>query len=386
MPQRILNDKSTKILVLIIFALALFLRVLELPKMGGDSDTFVNTVEEFLDGRNPYVYTVESFENKDPSFAGHGYAYLPTLLYLHIPIFLVAEETHIPFYALVKIPVILADLGVGFLLMKNLRRYGNFPMLFGLAAWFFNPHYPAGMDYVHWEPIPVFFTLLALQYLGKNDILAGVSYALAFSLKTFPIILFPLFLLKSRSKLKFLLSGALLGLAVSAPFLYDLPTYIQGAFFVHGERAVQGRPFLFFISYFGKLEFIQLVPIIWYKVAAILGGWLFSVFVLLPGVNRKTESLYSRLPRPVYEKLKVLLPKLGEKYTLTTLSFVIFYLFTPVLNRTYLLWIIPFLILSAAFQFKDRPRFYYLSVTAFYLFYLWYLSIWSYGFHESIPW
>jgi Gpi18-like mannosyltransferase len=52
--------------------------------------------------------------------------------------------------------------------------------------------------------------ILVPGYLEKDDIKAGIFYAISFSLKSFSLVFFPLFILKSKRKVKFLLAGLLL--------------------------------------------------------------------------------------------------------------------------------------------------------------------------------
>jgi len=276
----------------------------------------------------------------------------------------VSLVTAIPSSVLIKIPHLLADFGIGLLLYKMLRKENYYILLLGLFVWLFNPYIQVKSLYTYSDSIPILFMLLALHYLEKDDVLSGAFYALSIALKTFPIILLPIFLIQSKDKIKFILSGLIIAFAISVPFMKsvtDFTTYLDGAIFVHGSRAMQGRPFLFYISYFYKIELFQIIPLKIYTYFAMFSGMLVTTYLLL-----KT--------------------KLKDPYVLSTISFILFYLFTPVLNRTYLLWFMPVMIIGLSNILKDKKPIYYIaSLTGFYTFYHWYLSIWKDGFHIWHP-
>ena len=183
-------------------------------------------------------------------------------------------------------------------------------------------------------------------------------FAVSFSFKAFPVILFPMFFIKSNNKLLFLLGGASLALLISIPFMKNLDsfwTYIQGAILVHGVRDPQGRPILFMTNNFLGLPPYSLKLAAIYKYLSIIISWLVTSYLLL--------------------KRKVV-----DKYILSVISFSLFYLFTPVLARTYMLWFIPLYVIGMYEVFKNKKRvWYYASLVAFYAFYATYLFFWSHG-------
>jgi hypothetical protein len=72
--------------------------------------------------------------------------------------------------------------------------------------------------------------------------------------------------------------------------------------------------------------------------------------------------------------------KVQDKFVLSATAFLTFYIFTPVLNRTYLIWWIPFMILASFELSKKKTWLYFVLLAAFYIFYAWYLSQWFRGF------
>lgn len=359
-----------KVLILaIILCFAVGKRIPLYNQVGKDIYAYEKALSDLIDGINPYIWTIKSYNQDDPS--NHGFAYLPVLMYIFWPFFILHLITSIPFAYLMKIPVLLADIGIGLLLIKHLYQKSFPATVFSLAVWFFNPYFFLKDSYVFTDPVPILFVLLALYFLEKDNVATGAFYALAVGAKTFPVILLPIFLLKVKNKLHFLLAGVIIALAISLPFLNDLKTYLAGALFVHGERYLQGRPFLFYISYNYKIELFQIIPFKVYTYLAIFSGWVLTAMIYL------------------WQKFKptiLLAADFYNKYVLGTLSFLGFYLFTPVLNRTYLVWFLPVFILGAfEFLHKRWKPTYYLVLIFFWGFYYWYLIQWKDGYHIRHP-
>ncbi|MFC1624961.1 hypothetical protein ACFL15_01140, partial [Patescibacteria group bacterium] len=135
----------------------------------------------------------------------------------------------------------------------------------------------------------------------------------------------------------------------------DIQNYIKGSLLVHRDRDPQGRPFLFLIKWFTALPIFSVALARIYVYVATFGGWVVTSFLYLT-------------------------KKVKDVYILSMISFLIFFIFTPVLNRTYLIWFIPFLILGLERVFKNKCRAAFLaSIVLFYVFYAWYLSLWVRG-------
>lgn len=358
------ESKLIRITVLIfLLYFALQTRFSLFSQSGKDIDAYKRAVEDFLEGRNPYTWTIESYSNpNDPG--NHGFAYLPGILYINMFLFLASAIYKIPLEFLWKLPIFLADAGVAALIIKQLYKKSFWAMLLGLFVWLFNPYIFYKNNYVANDPIPIFFMFLSLIYLEKDSVLSGTFYAFSIALKTFPIILFPILFFKSQNKLKFLTACLIIGLFVSFPFMRsvsDFNTYIKGALLIHTDRFVQGRPFLYYVSYYYKIEFFRIIPFGVYTFLATFSGWLVSTVLI---VARKVKNTF----------------------TLSTVSFLCFYLFTPVLNRTYLMWFIPVLIFGLFNSFYSKYKFvYYFVLFTYYFFYYWYLSQWKDGFHIWHP-
>ncbi|MFZ5425140.1 MAG: glycosyltransferase 87 family protein [Patescibacteria group bacterium] len=378
------------IIVLLILIIASIQRVQLFYQIGGDSNTYINAVTDFIEGENPYKNTVASFNNLDSDPGNKGFAYLPGLLYLNsflMSLFLYVNKAAfpcdqtlhlgvngcVPLNYFWKIPVLLADLGIGILLVKELYKKNYLALIFSLLFWYINPFIYLKRDYITSDPIPMFFMMLALFYLKKDDVISGASYALAIAFKSFPVLLFPLFLLKSKSKVKFLTAGFIIALVMSIPFMTSFDnfwTYIQGSLLVHGHRFVQGRPLLYYISYYYKVELFRIISFETYTYLSTFFGWLLILLFYATKLSR-------------------------NKYFLSLLSFASFYVFTPVLNRTYMLWFIPILLLGLYHVFfeaqlfqkyaKHKQVMFYMVLLTFWGFYYWYLAQWNEGFHIWHP-
>jgi len=332
-------------------------RFLHWGELGKDFSTYRDAIRTFFEGGNPYAKTSDSFSDIDDD---SGFAYLPGILYVYYPFYYLHNKFQIPFEYLYQIPILLADLGIGLLLIKKFGGDNKLACIFALLFWYLNPYFILKRNYFYLDPITIFFMFLAFDYLGNYNFESGLFYAISVSLKTFPIILFPLFFIRSKNKITFTFFFALTLLLLGAPFLNDIQQYIQSTLLVYGDRYVQGKPFLFLISYLYNLEFIKLIPFKFYALASVASGW---AYILI-------NQYYAKRKRGC-----------GLHYLPALIPFGLFYLFTPVLNKTYLLWGIPFLLLASYEAFNKKKVFFYLTTIMFYSFYLWYLYNWNYGLH-----
>ncbi|MCA9750273.1 MAG: hypothetical protein KC414_14280, partial [Romboutsia sp.] len=189
--------------------------------------------------------------------------------------------------------------------------------------------------------------------------------ALSVAFKTFPILLLPVFLININNKFKFIARGILVALLTFFPFmtsLYDFNLMLRGAIFVHGERGIQGRPILSFLTYnlqsYG-FSFYQAEYSNFYTYAALFGSMLITSFLIL---RRKQQNIL----------------------VLSAISFFIYMLFTPVLNRTHIIWFIPFFILGLYELLKDKKQIVFIGtlVTIYFVIGL-YSYIWLKGLKQD---
>lgn len=365
------------ILTIVLFIGYFYRLAVPLPKdiTKGDFQIFYKSVENFINGKNIYYETVKSYQELDRNPGDKGYAYFPGYLYLYCilvlleNIVLITANVYIPPAYLYLLPFMVVHLLTLLLLFKILDKQSLWIKLFAAAFWIMNPIATAKGSFEGRDVIPIMLCLLALYFIETDDVLAGTFYALSIMFKTYPIILFPLLVTKSHNKLNFLISGSLIGITMSFPFiqnLQDILTYIRGAVFVHSERFIQGQPFLWYIRYHYKIEFFELIPFKFYAIASIVGGWLITIVILLQ--NKFNNWL-------------------KNKWVISSLAFVNFYIFTPVLNRSYLLWGIPiFLATITTFDTNKRFKTVFIVFLSFlWIFLTWYLIQWKDGFHIWHP-
>jgi hypothetical protein len=349
------------ILIVLLILCAILYRLEFLQESGKDFRTYEKAVQTFLSGRNPYINTVQSFTTDDSG--SHGYAYLPGILTLYSALYLFTLTLGWSAAVLWKIPVLLADLLIGVYIYRQLKSKTVIGALFGASTWYFNSYLITEGKYTHTEPLSILFLFLALYYLNRDKVISYTSLGLSIIFKTLPVILLPYVFLKGSKKNKKLLITIciLLGAVFSIPFLtsfVDFITMLKGSLFVHSRREIQGRPFLFYLSYYYGIELFQIIPLWVYSILSIFGGVVISlVFLIL---------------------------KRGSVYLVTTLAFLNFYLFTPVFNRTYLLWALPFYIIATFEVFRNK-KLAYAFIVFYWLFFYWYLDQWVDGFHITKP-
>lgn len=359
--DRLTKVKFPTIALGIIMLLAVVYRLEFLWDTGKDFGTYEEAVQTFLSGRNPYVNTLQSFTTDD--LGAHGYAYLPGLLTLYSGLYVLTLTLGWSAGFLWKLPVLIADMLIGVFIYKELKTKSIFAALIGALVWYFNPYLVAEGKFTHTEPLSILFLLIALMYLNKDKVISYTAFALSIIFKTLPVIILPYLFIKSNwNDRKLLVSICLLlGFTFSIPFLTsfnDLSAMLWGSLFVHGAREVQGRPFLFYISYFYGIELFQVIPLSVYSTLSLFGGVALSlIFFYL---------------------------KRGSVYLVTTLAFLNFYLFTPVFNRSYLLWALPFYIISM-FEVVKHKKIAYLLILVYWVFFYWYLDQWVDGFHITKP-
>jgi len=162
--------------------------------------------------------------------------------------------------------------------------------------------------------------------------------------------------------MKFLAGFMAAFLIISIPFLRsleDLIYYIKGTVLVHSSRSIQGRPILSFITYYTQNYGISTLQEVY------------------PGIFSKAAFLLATVV-PMYLLIK---RKITDKYTLTTMAFLIYYLLTPVLSRTHLIWILPFMFISLQEVLpENRQNLYFATLLGgIYIFLATYHMLWVNG-------
>jgi hypothetical protein len=209
------NTLIGRTVLLLLILIALLLRLIIFDREGGDYEVYARAVSEFTQGINPYIYTVESFRNPE---LDHGYAYMPTLLYI-MSFMSKANDwlnTGMPWAVLWKIPVLVADIGVFVLLYRYFYKRSFVLAIIAGVLWLLNPYFLARYEYTLFDPIQIFFLLLSVTLLGKRDALSGLFLVGDFD-RLVPLILFPLWFTLPTGSFVVLWTGIAL-VRVSMPF------------------------------------------------------------------------------------------------------------------------------------------------------------------------
>lgn len=197
-------------------------------------------------------------------------------LNINIPLFpsnimLFFEERLYP--ALLKLPSMLADLGIAYLIYKFfLERKKEALGLFASLLFLFNPvtWYNSSV-WGQTDSIINFFALLAFILLFKNRfILATLSLAISFYIKASLLIFLPVFLLILFKKQSFVGSVKSLGIAVAALALLSLPFS-------------QGNPIVWLFNLYPDKVFGQQLQVITANA--------FNIWAFLAGTHERPHSL-----------------------------------------------------------------------------------------------
>jgi hypothetical protein len=243
------------------------------------------------------------------------YPYLPAWWMLLRLCHAAAGWLNLPFERVLRLPALLADLGLSLLIFQLLERMGRAPQpplgqgwrspaFWGALAWAANP-LPAmvGAGHGQFDSLPLFFVALAAWYLElsaskRSESWAALCLGAAIALKSWPAALLPLFLkmfLERREMLRFALGTLALPALLSLPWLLmdgpsamaqrlayggssalSLPEALRAAAFAMGAdaRAYQALKSGLSLAGLGAIAGLGL--------AYLLGRWRFQ---LLPGLG-----------------------------------------------------------------------------------------------------
>ena len=244
------------------------------------------------------------------------WAYFPLLLDLFAGLTRLAARTGWSFYVLAKLPVVAADLGVGALLYAALRRRGHSwgCSLTGMVLYLYNPLVLYnGAFYGRFDAIALVFLLLALE--GNRSWFFAPSYALAIASKTFPLFLLPLLALgRDREAPRRFVFACVLVVPLSLPYVVvDPGGLLSHVFYV--DRAG-----------FGSLSWYLLFP------HASL-------------VQRTQLAAVAHAGLALYPAVALLLVR-APLYVKAGCCYALFTVLTSTLYEQYLLWPLPFLIVT----------------------------------------
>ncbi len=167
---------------------------------------------------------------------------------------------------ILKLPYLIFDFLVGFLLFKIARREDQTKTLF---LWFFNPLTLYGIYAIgQFDIIPTFLSIFSLYLWHKKAFsYSGLALGLGIAFKSFPIIFIPFFLLSKESslnKLKYLFSILFVYMITMLPFITSPGFQHDVLFSDFGKRVLEAQINLgplsisIFILLYATLLLIQL--------------------------------------------------------------------------------------------------------------------------------
>jgi hypothetical protein len=312
--------------LLLTLGLALLLRAgLMWITRGGDLKMWMDAVDAWFLGRDPY------------SYAG-SYPYFPVYIFFVALARLISGGAYLPYLILSKVPLVLADILAGWLIVGYVhsRTKNTRAALIAGVMYLFNPVIIYnGAFYGRFDVFCYVFVILALvAYENKN--LSAFCLAAATAVKTFPVFLYPYFFHKDRSRLipASLILAALLA-ALAAPFAIKYHNLKQMLYaivlFNVQTRPPRGLSWQYFLHHMPFTpETIMMIS------TAISLSYILFVFVF---------------PRKDF-------------LSNTAVSFTMFSFFSKVIYEQYMTWAIPFLVMDFWIN-KKRHAIYMAAVATF---------------------
>jgi len=309
-----------------------------------DIGTILKASEQFLNGQDVYGYVAERTymlrQSTSLPFYYYGFAYLPQTLFIFAPFYrlytlifpfenaldLQAAEPVIlypqifVFLLLIKMPIILGDVAVIYLLSKREPKIGLFYAL--------NPYVLLiTAVWGHFDPLVGLFLLASYLCFNERKILSGFLYGLSL-IKIYTIVLFPIFIARSLSCRKDFMRF-ILGLSIaSLPVIYYLivaPYSFLDAMIFQGVRPASGMNMYYIVS--------SPAPGIFFRTAITR----IATFVFVTAILSLTYVVL-RKRQPMLNCLVMLM-----------LAFLIF---APVTNEQHLTALMPLALLSQRFNRK----------------------------------
>jgi hypothetical protein len=225
-----------KLVLLLTAALAVrILIALASPGARYDIDSYHIQADAVLAGQNIYTTT-------------YRYPYPPLWMYVPAAASRLAEWSSIDFSFLVRLPAIIADLVIGYLLFKWPSADANISTM-RAAVYLFNPvSLLISAAHGQFDSIVISCVLLAAWFLlDRKEIRSAISLGVAIALKGFPILLLPVFLITLFSWDRVVryagLAVSVIGL-IALPYLYESGQRILNIIFAYNSTADHGYAYV----------------------------------------------------------------------------------------------------------------------------------------------
>lgn len=332
-------QKNLIIYYLILAGFLLRLIFASFPGFHVDTDTFFAWAVRAFDVGLAQFYSKDIWTNYTP-----GMIYLFYFLGLIRELFSISDSF---FYFVLKLPSILSDLGLAFLIYKVLEKVVSKKMaMYGMAFCLFNPVLIFNASI--WGAFDGFMTLflfLSIYYLSQRKlILASVFFGISVLVKPQAIAIGPVFLFwliytfsqKTivNNLLKLSLPAILTVFILSLPFFPSDPLFGYFNLFIQMAQDYKGNS-LFAYNFWG-----------------VFGFWIDDGTLLGP-LSYRTWGILLMAIFWIYFFVLFYKKKISDVYTLATLGFLAFFFLPTRVHERYLFSAIPFLILISVYL-KNR--------------------------------
>lgn len=340
-----------------VLVLGTAIRLALAPFTGHASDLYewYNVFTKFTNGINPYVgnspfvyppawfYTLMPFANLHAYIASiTGISPLPASMFFDFAIFPVPIIVDWLFALMIKLPLITFDLLLSIVLYTFVKRQTNNlkTALYAGSILYLNP-YSIFISAVWgmFDVIPAFFSLIAFILITKEDFnKAGICLGLSITYKYYASLLVIPSLLYIQKRggfkkcLNFLLSIASIICLLSLPLLlWDASTFFHGISFPLRTKMAPNLSVLFFLRAFWPSELPQAV-IMLNDILTI--GFMSLIYIAI------YKTRFSSPPNNL---------DLNEAFLLSITGF---YLVFRQINEPYIVWILPFIMISRVLSQK----------------------------------
>lgn len=332
-------QKNLVVYYLILAGFLIRLIFASFPGFHVDTDTFFAWSVRAFDLGLPNFYSKDVWTNYTP-----GMIYLFYLLGAIRELFSISDQY---FYFVLKLPSIISDLGLSYLVYLILRKAVSKKMaLYGLTFCLFNPVLIFNASI--WGAFDAFMTLflfLSVYYLAQRKlILSSIFFGISILVKPQAIAIGPVFLFwliytfsqKTivNNFLKLSLPGILTVFVLSLPFFPSDPLFGFLNLFIQMAQDYKGN------SMFA------------YNLWGVFGFWIDDSTLLGP-LSYRTWGIILMAVFWIYFFVLFYKKRISDVYTLATLGFLAFFFLPTRVHERYLFSAIPFLILISVYL-KNR--------------------------------
>ncbi len=258
------------------------------------------------------------------------YPYPPLWVWFEILAQLLSEASGVNFGLLIRCPIILADVGIVYIIWRWCRETAISPILLG-ASYVLNP-ISLIITCLHgqFDAIPVFFSLLAIYKLEHSGyLLSAVALSLGVAFKSYPVLLLPVGLTRLKSfqmRIVFAVIAILPVILLLLPFCLHAPIAVLKELVLYKGAALLGMLVPMRVAY-GLLTHNHFPVTLTLEIIAI-SRWLFLIGY--------ASFIVWQIGRPRFSLI-----------TACTITLLLFYFLYAGIAPQYLVWVLPFLLVMS---------------------------------------